>query len=221
VRRYSMAPKPKAIEQRSQATPFAEQFLDQLMGNLSSGYATGLQRNAGTAIEQYANSIKPFDMTDTFKAMTEMFGNQNRTAAANIREGMSGAGNRYGSAAATGEGRFYAEALPAQQAMMGELGLRSYDSFNRAKLGGMQLYGQNANEALRPFLQMALAGVHPDQIMMQENPWMTGLKTLGGVAAGAGAALTGLGPLGAGIIGGAGGGAVPWDFLPTSNGQWG
>jgi hypothetical protein len=187
-----MAPKPQVIEQRSQATPFTEKFMEQLMGNLSSGYATGLQQHAGTAIQQYVGSLKPYDMTDTFRGLEQMFANQNARATSDLREQYSMGGNRYGSASATGTGRFLAEAIPAQQYLMGKLGLEGYDIFNRMKLGGLGLQADNANAALEPFLRFALAGNHPDQIFMQENPWMTGLKTLGGLATGAGGFMTGL-----------------------------
>jgi len=208
-----MAPQAKSVEQRSPATDFTEKFMEQLMGNLSSGYATGLQRNAGTAIEQYTSSLKPFDQTDTFKGMEQMFANQNKTGLSNLREQFSGAGGRYGSAAATGTGRFLAEALPAQQYAMGKLGLEGYGLFNQAKLGGLGLQQRSAMESLMPFLEFALAGNHQDQIFMQENPWMTGLKTVGGVAASAGGLMTGLGPLGAGLINTAGGGGGMPDWL--------
>ena len=171
-----MAPKAQNIEQRSPATDFTEKFMEQLMGNLSSGYATGLQRNAGTSIQQYVGSLKPFDQTETFAGMEKMFAGQNKTAVADLTERFSGGGGRYGSAAATGTGRFLAESIPAQQYAMGRLGLEGYDIFNRAKLGGLGLQQQSANQALAPFIQMALAGNHPDQIFMTENPWLSGAK---------------------------------------------
>ena len=171
-----MGPKAEAIPQKSPATDFTEKFMEQLMGNLSSGYATGQQRQAGTAIQQYTNTLKPFDQTDTFAGMEQMFANQNKTGLSNLREQFSGAGGRYGSAAATGTGRFLAEALPAQQYAMGKLGLEGYNSYNQAKLGGLGLQQQSAMDALMPFLEMALAGNHPDQIFMKENPWVSGVK---------------------------------------------
>jgi hypothetical protein len=171
-----MGPSAEVIPQRSPATDFTERFMEKLMGNLSSGYATGLQRQAGTAIQQYAGSIKPFDQTETFAGMEQMFANQNKTGLSNLREQFSGAGGRYGTAAATGTGRFLAEALPRQQYAMGRLGLEGYQAYNQAKLGGLGLQQQSANQALAPFIQMALAGNHPDQIFMKENPWVTGIK---------------------------------------------
>ena len=170
-----MAPKPKAIPQNSQSTDFAEQLLEHMMGSIKSGYATPLQQNVGSSFEQLMSS-QPYDTSKEFAALTQVFGQMNKTGAANIREGFSGTGSRYGSAAATGEGRFFAETIPRQQALMAQIGRESYESNEDRKLRATQGAGGFSAEAFAPYIQLALSGIYPDQIFMQENPWMTGFK---------------------------------------------
>jgi hypothetical protein len=45
-----MSPKPEVVPMENQATGFAEQFMEALMGG-NVGYATPLQRNIGGAYE--------------------------------------------------------------------------------------------------------------------------------------------------------------------------
>lgn len=204
-----MAPKPQAIEQKSQATPFAERFLEHMMGQIQSGFATPLQQNMGAAANRMINPER-FDLSKEFSALQEVFNNQNATGLANLREQFSAGGSRYGSATATGTGRFMAEAVPQQQALMAQITRGSFEDAQNRGLQALQIGSQFSIDALRPFLELALSGIHPDQIFMQENPWLSGLKTVGGLASGGGQFLTGLGEMRGGGAGGfSSGGRIP------------
>lgn len=186
-----MAPKPKVIEQRSQATPFAEKFLEHMMQSFTTGYATPLQRNLGSSIEKMLGT-KPFDMTKEFAALNEMFGNQQKMAHANLGERFSMGGNRYGSAAATGAARLDAEMIPAFEAMMYDKARGNYNDARNAKLAALGIGSDFSSSAFAPFVQLALSGINPDQIFMTENPWLSGAKVAAGLAEGAGSFMTGL-----------------------------
>lgn len=194
-----MAPKPKVVEVQNQATGFAEKFMEALAsGNLSSlgygGYATPLQRGIGGAYESLiSQGPQFFDVSPGFDALRERFALTSATGRANAAEKFSIGGSRYGTAAATGIGRYQAESDANQNMLMADLAFKSWtDAQNRflSTLGGA---GGFSMEALTPFLQMAQAGIVNPAVFMQENPWVSGAKAIGGLAQGVGAIAGGFG----------------------------
>ncbi len=177
-----MAPKPVVTQVDNQATGFAEDFMDQLMsGNV--GFATPLQRNIGGAFESMiSQGPQFFDQSKQFEALQEIFGQNLAQGSANVKEAFSLGGSRYGTSAATGLGRFTAEAGAKQNALLANIGQNSFEQgMNRflALLGGG---GNFSNQALSPFVNMAAQGIVNPAVHMQENPWVTGINTAGDVA---------------------------------------
>lgn len=178
-----MAPKPKVTEVSNQATPYAERFLQELMGNLSSGYATPLQRNIGSAFQSYlGQGPQFFDVSPQFDALTALFNERNTQGMSDIRESMSIGGNRYGTAAGVGQGRFLASALPAQNALLGQIAQRSFEFGHQNFLSALNAGGDFSINSFAPFVAMAQAGIVNPAVNMQENPFVTGINTLGNVA---------------------------------------
>lgn len=180
-----MPPKPVVTEVGNQATPFAEDFLDNLMSG-DVGYATDLQRQVGDAFSSYmAQGPQFFDQTDQFAALQDIWGQNTKQGAADLTEKFSMGGGRYGTGAGTGLGRFFAMAGAQQNALLGGLASQNYNlGMDRflATLGGAGRFG---NEALNPFVTMASQGIVNPAVHMQENPWVTGINTGANVVAAA------------------------------------
>lgn len=178
-----MAPKPVTTQVSNQATPYAQDFLQHLMGSLSSGYATPLQRNIGSAFESYiGQGPQFFDVSPQFDAMTALFNERNTQGMSDIRESMSIGGSRYGTAAGVGQGRFLAQAIPAQNALLGQIAQRSFEFGHGNYLSALNAGGDFSINSFAPFVAMAQAGIVNPAVNMQENPWVTGINTAGNVA---------------------------------------
>ena len=122
-----MGPRVQTREQRSQATPLADDVLRMIRGQLASGRAgsgfSPLQQQAGTAIQQYINSggINAMPVVRDIGPAGADFGRmvsaletvQNRRVdeqAANLREQAGAAGTRYGTTLGAAEGAFRRDA---------------------------------------------------------------------------------------------------------------
>lgn len=192
-----MAPQAKTIQPESQATPLSEDVLDLLRRQLAQGsqVATPLQRQAGTNISQFINEGGgEFNLSPLFSALSETFGQQNEQALAQLNENFSIGGGRFGTGNQTAQGRFLAESVPRQQAVLGNIGL---DAFNQQMARLLQAIGTQSNigaQGFAPFLQLAGQGIIPEQTFLQQNPIVSGLGALSGAATGAGAFLGGLPP---------------------------
>ena len=179
-----MSPKPEVVPMENQATNFAEEFMNALMGG-NVGYATPLQRNIGGAYESLiSQGPQFFDQSKGFDALQERFGLTSATGRANAAEKFSIGGSRYGTSAATGIGRYQAESDANQNMLMADLAMKSWmDGQNRfmsALAGG----GDFSLGALGPYLAMAQQGIVNPAVFMKENPWVTGLNTAANVAGG-------------------------------------
>lgn len=218
-----MGTRTKRVERGSQATPLAEDVIQQLRGQLSEGaFGLGvgpLQREAGTSLRQYLTSLEQREPVDTASLagmdLTQLIGdlenisarNVNRQAA-DLQEAFGGQGTRFGSTLARGESALRGDAALDLSAMIGNIlreenarvqAARQFDvganlGLGQQRLGAIgQLFGQG-QAALAPFLALAQMGILPEEIIAQPNPW----AQLGG------AALT----AGAGILGGPAGGVI-------------
>lgn len=177
-----MAPKPKVTEVSNQATGFAEQFMEALMGG-NVGYATPLQRNIGNAYGSMISQGPQFyDQSKQFAALQDIFGQNLAQGSANVKEGFSMGGSRYGTSAATGLGRYTAQAGAQQNALLAQIGERSFESGMGRFLQMLGAGGNFSNQSLSPFVNMAAQGIVNPAVHMQENPWVTGINTVGNVA---------------------------------------
>ncbi len=186
-----MPPKPTSTEQKSQATPFAQKFLEQMMASARTGLATPLQRDVGDSFTNLLTA-EQFDTSDQFDALKEVFDLEKSTGVANLLESFSVGGNRNSTAAAVGTGRFTAESDARNNSILAAIANQSFESARNRELAGTQAAGQFSNQALMQFLQLALAGIFPELTQFTENPFLSGLKGVAGLATGAGNFLEGL-----------------------------
>lgn len=192
-----MSPDPEVVPVENQATDFAEQFMEALMGgNISSigneGYATPLQQNIGGAYESLiAQGPQYYDQSKGFDALQERFGLTSATGRANAAEKFSIGGNRYGTSAATGIGRYQAESDANMNMLMADLGFKSFEGGQNRYQAGLGAAGGFSLQQLAPFLAMAQAGIINPGIFMKENPWVTGINTVANAAQGVASVATG------------------------------
>jgi len=201
-----MAPKAKKIERGSQATPFAEQLLALLGGQMGMGgmqqregalnagaFGTGvgpLQQEAGTAIRQFVEGGgMPFKLSPLVGRMQDIFARQTEAGAAGIREGMGGMGLRFSTPLAAEEGKFRREAGTDFMATLGNIFREEHQRNIQNLMGGMGMMQQFGQQNIAPFMQLGQMGILPEEIMMQKNPLMQGLD----IAAGIGQMIPGIG----------------------------
>lgn len=193
-----MAPKPEVVNVSNQATPYAKEFLRHLMGTFQTGYATPLQRGIGGAYESYlSQGPQFFDTSPQMSALTDLFQERNTQALSDLRESFSIGGNRYGTAAGVGQGRALAQLIPAQNALLGQIAQRSFEFGHGNFLNALGGAGNFSAQSFAPFVQLAAQGIVNPAVFMKENPFVSGAKALGGLAAGG----VGLGPQGFGLFG--------------------
>ena len=169
-------PRIDKVERTSQATPLAGDFLKFLQGQLSEGaFGTGvgpLQREAGTAIQQFVKSLQgqvaggPSESLQRLLTGVEA-GSRRRTetGAGNLREQFGITGSRFGTPLALGEARFRAEAgegLDRTLGLLGEQG-RQFD-IGQLLAGIQQLFGQG-RENVDLFARFAELGILPEEII--------------------------------------------------------
>ena len=181
---------PKRQEVTSQATPLAQDILKLLQGQLSEGaFGTGvgpLQREAGTASRQFVESGGgQFDLSPLFKALEEGQGRRTEKAVGNLREGFGITGQRFGSALATGEAELRTGMGTNLEARMADITRQEFGAQQNRLLQGISQMFWIGQGNIQPFMQLAAMGINPD--VFTENPWMTGLKAVGGAASGAAA----------------------------------
>ncbi len=186
-----MPPKAKTVEQKSQATPFAQKFLEQMMASARTGFATPLQRNVGASFTDLLTADQ-FDNSEQFDALKEIFDIEKSQGNANIRESFSIGGNRNSTAVAVGQGRFTAESDARNNAILANIASKSFESAKNRELAGTQAAGQFSNEAFMHFLTLALSGIFPELTQFSENPFLSAAKGVAGLATGVGDFITGL-----------------------------
>jgi len=173
-----MGPRVQREEQRSQATPLGNDFLKILQGQIAEGSfgqgAGPLQRHAGTALEQYLNSIQERvssgqDSNQTSQLISSLTkGSETRTnrQAADLREGFGAAGNRFGSAGALGEARLRGDVASNLDQTIG--GIRTNQAqFDAGQLLNtinlLQNLGQGNVDLFSRFAQM---GILPEELIV-------------------------------------------------------
>ena len=177
-----MGNRTETVERQSQATPFAEDFLAHLQGALhNQGTGTGpmgLQSRASNAVEKWLEQMGGFDQ---FSApLVDVHERQLNRSVADQREAFGAQGQRFGSQLGRAETDLRREAGQDLNAMMAQTRLQQ----GQQQLQGMGLMGQMAQQNMMPFMQMAQAGIHPDEIVVSQSPWAQALQ--GGLQLGAG-----------------------------------
>lgn len=175
------------IQGQSQATPFANDILKMLMAQLNSGQAgTGfgpLQRDSGTAIQQFVNSGGgQFDTSRMFRDMEEGHNRRVDAGAGQLREDYSLIGGRMGTGARGDEADFRANANAEYGARIGEINRQEFGN-QQARL--LQAIGQMFNmgtENMRPFFDFAGQGIMPETIAIGDSPASQGISLLSGLA---------------------------------------
>lgn len=204
-----MGAKTKKVRPESIASPFAEDLLQMLQGKLSEGaFGTGvgpMQREAGTAVRQFLNSgggevnLDPkASLEGMLPALEAVHNRRVGEQVGDLREGFGINGTSFGTSLARGEadlrGNLEQDFTKSLQEFMIAL-----DSSNRenamvglegdkTRLGAAQLMQQMGDANFLPFLQMAMAGIFPDEIIASPNPWLQlGTSLIGAVGGAAGA----------------------------------
>lgn len=232
----ALSPNIENVPRTSAATPLTEtlvQLMNRELGR-TGGQAFGGLREAGTGIRQFLASgggnielptrdqllrpdISMPESVDLSGLVGTLENVQNRRVgeqAADLRESFGAAGDRFGTALATGEGRFRRDAEADFEASIGQLleGARRFDVGARTQaelgrgqlaLGGAQLDVQAqqeminnllralglqtgiASQTLSPFTTIAQAGAIPSDVSVSDSPWMQLLELGSGIAAAA------------------------------------
>lgn len=194
----------RTVQPVSQATPFAELVLGELGRGVGGGAfrpVTALQRMAQDVLMNFAPLLETGEQTDALLRQMEAL--QRRETGAQVgdlREAFGISGSRFGTPLALGEAGLRSQ-LGAQFGEQSARMLQQQTNIaNQQLLQAAGLAGQLGAQQLAPFIQMASQGVFPTQTFFEQSPFVTALGGLAGLGAGAGGLLTGLGPLGAGII---------------------
>lgn len=175
------------VQGTSQATPLANDILKMLMAQINSGQAgTGfgpLQRDAGTAIQQFVNSGGgQFDTTQMFKDMES--GHQRRVdqGAGQIREGYSMIGGRMGTGSRGDEADFRANANAEYGARIGEINRQEFGNQQNRLLQAIGAMFNMGTENMAPFFNFASQGIMPETITVGDSPLSAGSGLLAGLA---------------------------------------
>lgn len=180
----------KRREQRTQATPLAEDVLGILRKQIEEGaFGTGigpLQREAGTAARQFVSSGGGLDVSGLIAAMEGVQRRQVGEGAGDLREAFGIAGSRFGTPLATGEARFRRGAAEDFSRQTAETRLGA-EKFNvQSRLAGIDLLNRLAESNLAPFFALAGMGIQPD--VFEQNPFISFINALGSAGQGVAAA---------------------------------
>jgi len=194
-----MSPDPKVVERPTVSTPLAGDVTDFLREALAggTGIATPLQREAGQNVSQFINAQQtPFDLTPQFDALRQIFEQQRTAGQLNLSEQFSGLGQRGGSAETLAQGRFAAEQAPREAAALSDIFRQEESNRLNRLFQGIGLQNLIGAQGFAPFTQFGQTGVVPPEVFLQQNPWVTGLQTLGSLGSAAGQAASGFGRTG-------------------------
>lgn len=182
-------PRKEFEEQKSQATPLAEDWLKKLQGQLSSSaFGTGVgpqQQQAGTAISQFVQSLQgqaPGELSSSaqqmIRGLTDAFGQRTEQSVADAREQHGIYGQRFGSTLAQGEAALRSQADAELNQLIGGIGMqaREFDS-NQLLASIGQLFGQGQAN-VQPFADMATLGIAPEHMIVSPS---TGAQIVTGV----------------------------------------
>lgn len=206
----------ETIQPKSQATPLAEDTLGLIQGQIAQlgqgGFATDLQRQAGTAIQQFLGAQQggPMGMDNPLiQALDQVFQQNLTSTAAQGREQFSGMGLRGSSSAGIGIQRALGEQGNQQNALLQNI-IREQENLRQQNLlqGGQALQQFDINQ-LAPALALAPAGIFGEQTIQKPGIFQQVLQAVSGAAGGASSLIPGLGAgmdiLGS-VFGGGGGG---------------
>jgi len=194
-----MGPQTRSVERRSQATPFAEDTLRVLQGELDRGaFGAGvgpLQRESGTAIRQFLSGLQQRQadiggrgssrLLDALQARNTE--NVNRQAL-DLREAFGASGARFGSQLGGAEAQLRRGAATDFAVTAADLLFGEQQALDQLLLGTAATQFGLGTESMAPFLQLAQLGILPEEIIASPGV----LDQLIGAGANAGAAaLTG------------------------------
>ena len=200
-----MPPQQDTIQPTSQATGLSEDVIALLQGQIaqlgSGGFASPLQRQGGTAIQQFLQAnAAPADQSQLIQSLENVFKDTTSQRLAQATEEFSGVGNRFSSGAALGLSRGAGEQANQQNLLL-DLIIRGQENIRQQNLltGGQALQAFDINQ-LAQALSLAPAGIFGTQTILTPNPIVQGLQAGAGIA---GAAAGGIPGLAAGFPGGA------------------
>lgn len=222
-----MGPNITKVDQASQATPFAQDFLGALQGYLSS-LKTGApgplqQQGVGASGQQYDNGLAQlFGGVNTaagvknytpqlIDATTNVSNRQTDRNAAQIRESFGASGNRLGTSRARVEGQYRNEAGDTLAQTIASILMAQ----NQAETQARQ-FDVGANQAaFGTYANIAGAGILPQEIIATPS---IGSQIVNGLISGAAAYLGGGGAIPG--LGGGGAGSMPTGFggMPARGG---
>lgn len=190
----------ETIQPKSQATPLAEDVLGLLQGQVAQlaqgGFATDLQRQAGTAIQQFLGAQQggPMGMSNPLiQSLDKVFQQNLASTAAQGTEQFSGMGLRGSSGAGVGIGRALGEQSNQQDALLQGI-IREQENLRQQNLlqGGQALQQFDINQ-LASALGLAPAGIFGEQTIVKPGMFQQALQAITGAAGGASSLIPGLG----------------------------
>lgn len=203
-------PETNRMEQRTQATPLAQDVLGTLQRTLQQqGIGAPLsegQAAAGSNLSDFINALQDPGRFEELAAPLQTISDRTTDRqAAELREGFTQVGGRLGSPLMRAEQRLRTENQQNFDAQLANMFQQNQDLLLRA-IGGQQ---QSAIQNLAPFLELAQLGVLPDHVVKEPST----LGSIANIAAPVIGAFAGGLPGAAasaassGLLGGGGGGA--------------
>lgn len=205
-----MGPNIQSVDRSSQATPFAEDFLKLLQGQLSTAFAPGAGTagmTPGTNFQQALGGINTASqLTNAAPGLIEALTNRSQATtdrdAAQLRESFGAMGGRFGSAVSRGEGQLRSESGLNLDQLVASVLMEQSGREQAAR----QFDVMSNLEAAIPFFQMAGQGIIPQEIIASPG---IGSQLLSGGLNALGMYLGGGGSFGLGNLFGGGGGNQP------------
>ena len=213
----SLKNKTESIERRNNASPLADDLLSFFQqeiegGNLGAGVGP-LQRQAGTAAQQFVNSGGgQFDISPLFEAFQAQSDRGTKTGLRDLREGFGIAGNRFGTGFGAGSAQFGAQRQADLDAFLGKLSLDTFNSEQSRLLQGIELLGNLGTQALEPFLRLGERGILEPKLVEKKGIF----GTIGDIAG----AIPGIGGAVKTISGAVSGGPGSSDIEPGGGGEF-
>ena len=180
-----MGMRTKTVQPRSQATPLSEDVIRELQGRISSslGQSFGNIGEAGTNIRQLLSSgggirdvASPGNYITNLEAIFQR--NLDRSVA-DLREGTSITGNRFGTGGQLAESRLRSDALTDFGGKLSELelglnqvGIQRDTGVAQLMAGLSQTLAGLGQTEMAPFLALASQGIIPEEVIASPNPWL-------------------------------------------------
>jgi len=185
-----MSAKQKTVQPKSQATPLAEDVLGFLQGQIGPegfGPLTALQRQAQNFLGDFL-ALGPEQLSPLLGQLEGIQQRRTGEQVGDLREAFSIGGGRFGTTASIGEARLREGLEETFGAQLSQLLLAQQGQQITAAGTAGTLAAQNID----PFIQLAGLGILPEEIFFEQNPFVTGLGALAGLAGGAGSLIGGL-----------------------------